>query len=72
MNHKRPRWYLDELQVCECADAEVGRVLEGRAGELGVAAAHGARGLRSALSTAQRCRAVQAAGVRRRAELWEI
>ena len=72
MSYERPRWYLDELQVGEGADAEVGRVLEGRAGELGVAAAHGARGVWSALSTAQGGGAVQTAGVRRRAELWEI
>lgn len=54
--------YLDKLQVCESSYAEVRYVLEGRARDLSDAAAHGAD-LRSALSAAQRRRAVEVAPV---------
>lgn len=53
---------LDELQVRERSDAEVWYVLEGGAGDLGVAPADRAA-LRSALSAAQRRRAVEVAPV---------
>lgn len=63
--------HLDELQVCEGPDVEVGRVLLRRdaAVELAVAAADGQR--LGAVGAAQRRRAVQAAEVGRRAELCE-
>lgn len=54
--------YLDKLQVRQSAHAEVRYVLEGGAGDLGDAPAHGAT-FRSALGAAQRRRAVEVAPV---------
>lgn len=65
-----PERYLDKLQVCESSYTEVRYVLEGGARDLSDAAAHGAA-LRSALSAAQRRRAVEVAPVWRRTKLWD-